>query len=127
MSVVTSKDLVEEVRRVADAEPEYIYLKNSGRFPRKCSYFGKTLGVEEGNPCIIGKALSNLGVDMTAVKKLERRGEDPAISVLLKEGHINVEVVDDADIAWLFAVQNKQDLGMNWAESVKGMEGLVSG
>ena len=118
MTVITSKDLVEEVRRVAVAEPDYNYQENSGLVPGMCSYFGKTVGVEEGNPCIIGKALGNLGVDMSAVRKMEKRGEDPTIKSLFHEKLIDVEVVDNKDITWLASVQNRQDLGMNWAESV---------
>lgn len=126
MSVVTSNDLVEEVRRVAEAEPDYNYQDNTGTEPGMCSYFGRTVGVEEGNPCIIGKALGNLGVDMSVVRKMEKRGEDPTIKALFHEGMIDVKVVDSKDTTWLAAVQNRQDLGMSWAESVKGMDGLVS-
>lgn len=125
MTDVTSKDLVEEVRRVADAEPDYNYQDNTGTEPGMCSYFGRTVGVEEGNPCIIGKALGNLGVDMSVVKEMEKKGEDPNIEALLEDGMIDVEVVDIKDTTWLASVQNRQDLGMNWAESVKSMDGLA--
>lgn len=124
MSVVTTKDLVEEVRRVAEAEPDYNYQDNTGMEPGMCSYFGRTVGVEEGNPCIIGKALSNLGVDMSVVRGMEKKGEDPTIKALLEDGMIDVEVVDIKDTTWLASVQNRQDLGMNWSESVKSVDGL---
>lgn len=122
MTVVTSKDLVEEVRRVAEAEPDYNYQDNTGTEPGMCSYFGRTVGVVEGNPCIIGKALGNLGVDMSAVREMEKRGEDPTIKALFHEKLINVKVVDSKDLTWLASVQNKQDLGMDWAVSVKSTD-----
>ena len=124
MTDVTSKDLVAEVRKVASAEPDYNYQDNTGTEPGMCSYFGRTVGVEEGNPCIIGKALGNLGVDMSVVRKLEKKGEDPTIKALLEDGLINVEVVDIKDTTWLASVQNRQDLGMSWADSVKSIDEL---
>lgn len=124
MTDITSKDLVEEVRRVAVAEPDYNYQDNTGMELGTCSYFGRTLGVEEGNPCIIGKALGNLGVDMSVVKGMEKKGEDPNIKALLEDGLVNVEVVDIKDTTWLASVQNRQDLGMSWAESVKSIDEL---
>lgn len=126
MTDVTSKDLVEEVRRVAEAEPDYNYQDNTGAEMGTCSYFGRTVGVEEGNPCIIGKALGNLGVDMSVVREMEKKGEDPTIKALLEDGLIDVEVVDIKDTTWLASVQNRQDLGMNWADSVKSIDGLVA-
>lgn len=123
--IVTTKDLIDEVRKVADAEPDYSYQDNTGTELGKCSYFGRTVGVEEGNPCIIGKALGNLGVDMSVVREMEGKGEDPAIKSLFREGMTDVEVVDSKDINWLASVQSKQDLGMSWAETVKSTEGLA--
>lgn len=109
----TLTDFVQEVRRLAAADPTFTYSKPA--HDGACHYFPTP-----GNPhgCIIGAAARNLGVDL----------DDPIYEGRTARGVLE-EVLDfdfDFDRAgetyltllWLTDVQNAQDNGQTWGEAI---------
>ena len=114
--MVTIADLVSAVREVAEAEPEFVYNSGGGL----CSYFGGA----DGSACIVGRAMSNLGVDMDRLRDLEQVGEGPTIYEAITDGYVDVlyseDVKEDLEhITWLGYVQSDQDGGMPWRDAVR--------
>ena len=120
---VTTKDLIDEVRKVAEAEPDFVY--NVGGKDSKCSYFGRDLGDTSGNPCIVGKSLKNLEVDTEILRARESEGTSDRIGIALFRGYIPVASSESRERAWLDHVQNSQDCGVSWSVSVKSADIVI--
>ena len=114
---VTTKDLIDEVRKVAEAEPDFVYIVAGSE--AKCSYFGPALGDTSGSPCIVGKALKNLEVNTEILRARESDGNNDRIGFALANGLVPVTSLVTHERAWLNEVQNSQDCGRSWADSVK--------
>lgn len=119
--------VVEAVRKLAEERPDFAYwdqperkawLKANGidnGFAR-CSYLGAYAprnafdgGSEasyEGEGCIVGQALSSLGVSDADLRSIEGEG---AGFLPMRGGRS----------AWLIDVQVKQDAGLSWSDAVK--------
>lgn len=111
---INTKDLIAEVRKVAEAQPDYVYyVNNSDTELIGCSYLADALGNPEGQPCLIGQALRNLEVHVP------RKHENTEIDTLLNDCEIDVVVSDPEDVVWLYQVQNQQDSGHSWGQSVR--------
>lgn len=115
--IVTTKDLINEVRKVAEAEPDFVY--NEGGKSSGCSYFGPERGDTSGSPCIVGKALKNLEVNTKILLARESDGTSDRIGFALFNGLVPVTSLIPRERAWLDSVQNSQDCGLSWAVSVK--------
>lgn len=120
---VTTKDLIDEVRRVSELEPDFVYNEDGSE--SECSYFGRDRGDTSGNPCIVGKALKNLEVDTTKLLARESNGTGGRIGFVLLKGFIPVTSLVDSERAWLNAVQFYQDCGLTWAVSVKRADKVI--
>lgn len=112
--VVTTADVIAEVRKIAREDPDFVYGDGSNT----CSYFGPSLGVTNGSPCIIGKALHNLEVDTSILFKREAVSYSDRIGFVLKEGFVPVVSKVNSERIWLNRVQNQQDFGKSWSEAV---------
>lgn len=105
MSEIGQK-IIAEVRKVAAANPDYIYERVEGS--PNCVY------VRDGKPsCLIGHALWNLGlIDIHLPADLNYGG----IHRLAPELNI---WLDDAELTWLMSAQSAQDTRKTWAEAVE--------
>lgn len=116
--MTTSKELIEEVRKIAKENPDFVYAKQEGRdTDDKCSYFGRAIGVGLGTPCIVGQALKNLEVDTSALKVYEEEVLGIQIGDVLERELLNVEY-NDSELNWLNRVQFSQDIMGSWSEAV---------
>lgn len=107
----TVADVVNQVRNLAAGSPEYVYWapeEPAANGMPGCSYVN---GVG-GKGCIVGQALTNLGVTKDELAKHEGTRAGVVVPYLLgvEEG--------TQKLAWLDAVQARQDDGCEWAEAV---------
>lgn len=110
---INTQDLIAEVRRVAEADPEYVYFHDDPTQKQfGCSYNADSSGNRSGRPCLIGQALRNLGIIV------EEEHETETIRYLLNECEIDVVVSDPEDVRWLDLVQTAQDGGNTWGSAV---------
>lgn len=116
--MTTATQVIEEVRRLASEQPDFVYSKQEGANPNEdCSYFGCQLGNTTGQACIVGQALASLNVDMSGLKRREVEGIGMAIGSALDEGVVDIPYTEEEQ-AWLGNVQYHQDRGESWAQAV---------
>lgn len=122
--MTTAAELIQEVRKVAEERPDFIYSDQTEPNNILCSYFGRAIGDESGSPCIVGQALKNLEVDTEVLLKAEKAGEETDICTVLDRGYVDIEcTVNEA--MWLAKVQSKQDDGYAWAQAVESADKWV--
>ena len=134
---ITVDDVVREVRKLATKYPDFNYKNQEGvdNGGMSCSYLAGMTSTQYkdsalsksgltynearskgilGKGCIVGQALTRLGVPDEALYEYEHMGADYAVGS-------NVEPSDSHNynkLVWLLVVQSLQDEGNNWAESV---------
>lgn len=108
MSTLGQK-LIYEARRVAAANPDFVYAKVPEGYAKRCVY------LQDGCPsCIIGHALWNVGLINE-----EFKGDNLALSDI---GHVVLHYqwhLDVGEIEWLYRVQVFQDQGKPWAGAIQ--------
>lgn len=134
-------DLVVEIRKVVEEDPEHVYHPINLGAGNGCRY---TKSAEGPDGCLVGQALMRLGVPRDYLEKIEE--EDwrdiaelsEAESDALPEGsgfpHVFGYLVaerDEADeeiVKWISDVQEAQDTGSSWenATSLPLPQSLVS-
>lgn len=115
MSDITLKKIRDEVVRLAEEKPDFVYPSDNKNHPFGCVYNA----TDELPCCIFGQALSNLG------EPVHEEYEGNNISYVL-DFQYGI-VLDDSD-SWklyddLTEVQRDQDLGKTWAEAVERLKG----
>ena len=134
---ITVDDVVQEVRKLATKYPDFNYKNQEGvdNGGMSCSYLAGMTSTQYkdsalsksgltysearskgilGKGCIVGQALSKLGVSDETLLDFEEMGADYVVGS-------NVEPSDSHNyikLVWLLVVQSLQDGGNNWAESV---------
>ena len=134
---ITVDDVVQEVRKLATEQPDFNYKNQEGvdNGGMSCSYLAGMTSTQYkdsalsksgltysearskgilGKGCIVGQALTRLGVPDEALYEYEHMGADYAVGSIV--GHS--EESKAGELLWLLVVQNLQDAGNNWAESV---------
>lgn len=109
--MVNTKQLIEEVRKIASENPEFVY----GDAITSCSYFGRTIGDSTGQRCIIGQAFKNLEVDTEQLFSAEGRGDSPTIRLAIEDKLVDILVGHGRELNWLDSVQRGQDNGWSWS------------
>ena len=109
--MVNTKQMIEEVRKIASENPEFVY----GGAVTSCSYFGRTIGDTSGQCCIIGQALKNLEVDTEQLFSAEVRGDGPTFRQAVHEKLVDILVGHPQELDWLDRVQRGQDNGWSWS------------
>lgn len=116
---ITPTAMVQEVRRIAQENPDFNYLSEYA----SCEYVDSATGEEltkdtpredvEGR-CILGRAYMNLGGDF---RKLLPVNNDifESISDIFFDG----SSVDEDVVSWLSHVQVGQDMAGTWSEAVR--------
>lgn len=116
--MTTATQVIEEVRRLAEEQPDFVYSKQEGANANEdCSYFGCFIGNTTGQACIVGQALAKLSVDMSDLKREEDKGFGMGIAEALVGGVVDIPYTE-REAKWLGDVQNHQDLGESWAQAV---------
>ena len=115
--MTTATQVIEEVHRLAEEQPDFVYSDQEGAGEDECSYFGCAIGNTAGQACIVGQALANLNVDMTDMKRKEDSGYGMAIATALEEGVVDIPYTE-REAKWLGDVQYHQDRGDTWAQAV---------
>lgn len=112
----TIEDVLNEVIRLSEEDPDFVYTTQPGRGDSTpCGYTGMYPGTCYGRSCIVGQALQNLGVPKDDLIDLS----DCASEVLTDYLNIHAKYHDDADrLIYLNNIQSNQDQGMPWGESV---------
>ena len=113
MSNITTQDLIDEVRKIAEEMPDYVYMTGdvSG-----CSYFGREIGDPTGQCCIMGQAFKNLKIDTSKID--ETPVGVSTVGELIWNDEVPVVALDGSQVDWLDRVQRLQDEGISWGEAV---------
>lgn len=101
---VSSKELIDEVKALAE------------QFPDRKAHFRYVI---DGKACcIVGTALNNIGVPLYMLAEVNFRCISSWVD---NDGAFpfDIEFVHQNDAEWLEKVQDFQDRGLTWAESVK--------
>lgn len=115
--MTTATQVIEEVRRLAEEQPDFVYSDQEGAGGGECSYFGCSAGDSSGQACIVGQGLASLNVDMSDLKRKEDTGHGMAIATALEGGVVDIPYTEE-EAKWLGDVQNHQDGGKPWAQAV---------
>lgn len=128
----TVEDIVTEVRRLAAAEPHFVYGDQPGApGPHEdCGYAGCRPYTTEGRPCIVGQALINLGVDREALA--DKVMPASALAIWLAErgyldhqGGYPTTTTGRRPWQWLDCVQGQQDQRYSWGKAVRDADRRV--
>ena len=114
----THKELLDEVVRVGEDDPEFVYVDNEDEDDLICSYLGQSTENPTGQCCIVGQALQNLGVDREDLLEVEGVVAWSAVSRLLGES-IQEGISVDKELNTIWMIQGFQDDGNSWGRSVK--------
>lgn len=112
----TYKELLDEVVRVGEDDPEFVYENNEDG--SICSYLGQSTKNPTGQCCIVGQALQNLGVDRRDLLEVEGFGAGSAVTKLLGET-IYGGISTNKELSIIGLIQGFQDAGNSWGRSVK--------
>lgn len=142
--MITSTEVVQEVRKIAEQNPDFIYgaQRMSGAdcsyvgaitfidykyvHPEKESkpesviieeYYEKLANGELESPCIVGQSLQNLGVSQDMLLHFEGQTAEAVVEYFADE-------YTSYDLQWLYVVQKNQDHGSSWGESVKAADAI---
>ena len=134
---ITVDDVVQEVRKLATKYPDFNYKNQEGvdNGGMSCSYLAGMSSTQYkdselsksgltysearskgilGKGCIVGQALTRLGVPDEALYEYEHMGADYVVGSNV--GHS--EESKAGELLWLLEVQNSQDRGYRWSEAV---------
>jgi hypothetical protein len=111
--MATSQNVVDKVREIAAAQPDYVY-NTSGDSTMAC-YYTLNFDLTPGG-CIIGRALRGVGISRNTLESYEGKAADEVVPYV-------VETSDD-DNEWLRNVQMHQDAGYSWGTAVRRADGV---
>ena len=118
----TASELIMEIRDLARLFPDFNYTEQKG-YNDDCSYLGAAIGNRTGMACIVGQALTRLGVTVEVLEKMEM---EPASDVVLKitgKSDVSGDHTPEAynlprSLMWIDEVQGNQDTGRPWEAAV---------
>lgn len=117
----TVKDVVREVRRLAEEKPDFVYTEQEGCDNNLgACYYASADGQGNGAGCIVGQALGRLGVSQKALEDLD--GVEGAAVFTVLPTIIPVAPDDGGMLNWLSDVQTGQDIGYQWGTAVKSAD-----
>lgn len=111
--MITSKEILDEVVRIADENPDFVYQQIPNELGASCKY------VHDGQPsCLIGRAFWNLGLIDATLEQQEHENTSGAASMVKYTLHDKVTSTE-ADREALAHIQDYQDNGMAWGFAVE--------
>lgn len=129
MITITDNSMREALRQaVALRGPDYQYLvaPQSADDPTStCFYTRSSAGIEGDNEgCLIGLALTILGVPRETLVQFDDRGRDNTATVILAELSVAGTISCDDDVADMCATsQRYQDQGQTWGYAFRAATG----
>lgn len=119
MSKVTYEDVLAEVIKIGEAEPDFVYTDQPGvDYDGTCHYlYGNTEG--EGRGCIVGQALLNLGVSKERIESFRNEYADEFLPNVLGLSNPDKDSPGLKALETLTNIQCAQDDGKPWGEAVK--------
>lgn len=108
--MLNATDVVNEIRKVAAEQPDFIYNDGSAD---QCLYTQNADGSPGG--CIVGRALMRLDVEEEALVKNDGQLASHVLSELGISG-------DSLVIHWIDEAQDAQDSGKTWAQAVQSAD-----
>lgn len=122
MSKITYEDVLAEVIKLGEAEPDFVYTDQPGAdFDGTCHYlYGNAEG--EGRGCIVGQALLNLGVSKERIESFREDYVDLFLPNVLGLAFPDRDSPGLKAIQTLTNIQYAQDDGKPWGEAVKAGE-----
>lgn len=131
----TAEDVLKEVVRLGRERPDFVYndqperkayLEDKQSSSLGCSYTSAVLGSDEGEGCIVGQALMNLGVPEESLEGVATNVVAVLEDLLPGEPfrYTFGEVAIPKIVRALECIQINQDSGLPWGEAVE--EGLAS-
>jgi hypothetical protein len=120
--MITTEQVVNEIRRLAAEQPDFVYVNPVDPENTDCLYV-HNWGNEDGLPvvggCIAGQALMNLGVPASTLHDVEFT----SVSGILPRVGVKVDIVSDRNLlTWMDDVQSKQDIKNPWGLAVKAAD-----
>ncbi|AOZ63815.1 hypothetical protein SEA_WEASELS2_237 [Rhodococcus phage Weasels2] len=120
---VKSEDLIAEVIKIAQANPEFVYDSTWG-----CSYARLT---GEGGSCLFGKALSNLGVNEPTLKEIDAyEATEVTIGALSdpdSEYDYPIDIIGTSEqAAAMQKAQQAQDNSKPWGKAIEPLLDFLS-
>lgn len=115
---ITPKDVLQEMVSIAQDNPDFVYIDQGATtngFIKDCSYLGRAVGDPTGSACIVGRALSNLGVSDETLRSCETvpaSGVIPAVTVP-SNGDDDFSITMTID-----QIQECQDCGDSWGKAI---------
>jgi hypothetical protein len=130
MIKINSSDLVTKVREIAKAYPDVIYpAQRLSKLEPSCSYEKPACGPGKG--CLIGQALSQLGLPEAQLAVLSSHGGILSLAMVFG-GSLFSDFTEKwqfppfsefyRNIAWLQSVQRKQDRESHWGIAVEEVD-----
>lgn len=115
--MITTEQVVNEVRRLAAEQPDFVYVNPVDPENADCLYVHNwgVLDQPVVGGCIAGQALLNLGVPAW---KLHEEEYTSVGAILSKVGVTVDRGSDRDDLDWLDNVQAKQDIKIPWGAAV---------
>ncbi len=113
--MTTVPEVITEMRKIATERPDFVYVEQPMNEPERrtsgCSYVSASVGLSEGEGCIVGQALQRLGFDKAALQPFDGHVASAALTGL--------GVTHGEGDYWIDKVQSKQDTGSSWGEAVR--------
>ena len=122
MSKITPKDVLAEVIKVGEAEPDFVYTEQPDvNYDGTCHYlYGNDEG--EGRGCIVGQALLNLGIPKERIESFREDYADVFLPNVLGLTEPDAGSSEYVTLRNLTYIQYAQDDGTPWGEAVKAYE-----
>lgn len=113
-------DLKDEILKLAEESPDFIYTDQGIPNIAGCSYVGATIGTLGGKACIIGQALQRLGVPEQDLRiwELEADAGTSVYRLLNDNKIITVTGMDDHLMDAIVDTQSAQDDRCPWGRAV---------
>lgn len=128
MKSFTPQDVVQKIRELAQNQPDFIYteqpeykrlLDGTPHEPNaQCSYVAGAIGATTGQACIVGQALSSLGVPEGILRQFEGDAGGDLVSSLSVPDESASTAVTFQRHHWINDVQAHQDGGLTWSHAV---------
>ena len=110
----TIDDVVTEIKKLAQERPDFNYrtqpIEDFTLRSSNCSYVSASRNVQDGEGCIVGQALTRLGVSRKELSLFEGQ----AASTVLRRLLADYDIKDISKIVWINDVQERQDGGADW-------------
>lgn len=112
MTNITASQIIEQVTALVQERPDFIYTEQKTQEPSNgCGYAGASMGSTEGEACIVGQALSRLGLSQHELLALD----DVGGAILVLE-FLDIPATKQEE-EFLFNIQFSQDYGESWQDS----------